>query len=96
MILLTASDNLADSVNSFSQINYRFLIKPVLLQTVRRVAHMIVVVRDREGALQFYTEKLGQVKRRNDVPMPEYRSITVSPKGHGTLTFSTKAWGVVA
>lgn len=49
--------------------------------TIKRVANVIIPVKDQEGALKFYTEKLG-FEKRTDMPFgPGLRWIEVAPKG---------------
>jgi catechol 2,3-dioxygenase-like lactoylglutathione lyase family enzyme len=52
---------------------------------VSKVATVIVPVADQEGAIQFYTEKLG-LEKRMDVPFGDgkYRWVEVGPAGADT------------
>ncbi|MHB8532459.1 MAG: VOC family protein [Solirubrobacteraceae bacterium] len=51
---------------------------------IEKVGTVIVTVKDQDGAIAFYTEKLG-FEKRSDVPMGDgYRWVEVAPAGADT------------
>ncbi|MGD0803257.1 MAG: VOC family protein [Candidatus Bathyarchaeia archaeon] len=52
---------------------------------VKKIGHIIVLVKDQDEAARFYTEKLGFVKRQDNFLGPGMRWVTVSPKGQMDL-----------
>jgi predicted enzyme related to lactoylglutathione lyase len=50
-----------------------------------RISHFVILVEDIDEALQFYTEKLGFVKQRDDTLWINLRWATVSPKNQPDL-----------
>lgn len=46
-----------------------------------RLSQFTLIVKDQSGALEFYTEKVGFVKRTDYTPPGRHRWVTVSPEG---------------
>ncbi len=52
---------------------------------IESLTYVILLVKDYDEALDFYTKKLGFVKATDVSPTPGMRFLTVAPKGHGTV-----------
>ncbi|MCL4429203.1 MAG: VOC family protein [Chloroflexi bacterium] len=54
------------------------------METLNKIGHITLLVKDQDEALKFYTETLG-FQKRQDLPLGNMRWVTVSPKGQTDL-----------